>query len=189
MFTGTGFAIQNSQIPYCQKEFGQGEIVMLERHEERTLNSHRAFFAFVNEAWKNLPEGLEQEYPTPAHLRKKLLIRLGWFDERSIVCDTERDAAVIGAYLAPIHETGIIVISGNVIKIYTAKSQSYAAMSKRNFEESKRAVVDALANLIQTSVREIETSARNDEGDADALHHHGQLLLTGPESEPQDDNS
>lgn len=159
MWNGEVFIPQNWQLPYCRKEFGEGEIIVLERHEERTDASHRGFMAYVNEVWKNLPEGLEAEYPTSNHLRKKTLIRLGWADQKDIVCDTERDAVVMAAYLAPIHEYGIVSVSGNVIQIFTAKSQAYSAMNKRNFLDSAKAVKEAVAALIDTSVRDLERNA------------------------------
>lgn len=159
MWTGEVFVPQNSQLRYCRESFGDGEIIMLERHEERDMNSHSHYFASVIEAWKNLPEALEAEYPSAEHLRKKTLIKAGYADQKEIVCDTVHDAAVVAAFIAPLNEYGVVTVSGNVIRIFTAKSQKVAAMGKKEFQASKWAVLDAISALIQTSARQLQDNA------------------------------
>lgn len=156
MWNGYVFVPWNRDIPRIQEALGEGEILYVERHEERDMNSHRHYHAQIGEAWKNLPEELEAEYPTPEHLRKKMLIKEGYADMKEIVCDTARDAAVVAAFIAPLNEYGIVTVSGNVIRIFTAKSQAVAAMGKSEFQESKWKVLNAIAALIQTSPRQLE---------------------------------
>jgi len=159
MWTGTHFVPQNSQLRQCREQFGDGEIVMLERHEERDMNSHSHYFASINEAWKNLPEALDAEYPSPDALRKKMLIKSGYANEKVTVCDTAHDAAIMAAYIAPLHQYGIVEVRGNVIRVYEAKSQSLAAMGKKEFQASKWAVLDAISAMIHTSTRQLQDNA------------------------------
>ena len=52
------------------KAFVEGRRYWLEEVSERSWISHQHQFAFVNQAWDNLPEALADTFPTPEHLRK-----------------------------------------------------------------------------------------------------------------------
>ena len=132
-------------------EFGEGEVVTLERREARSQASHSHFFAAVHEAWANLPENMAQRWATPDHLRKWALIRAGYADERSIVCASKAEAQRIAAFVAPMDEYAIVVPREAVVTVYTAKSQSYRAMGKEAFAGSKDAVLSVLAGLLDVA--------------------------------------
>lgn len=136
--------------------FGAGEVLLLDPEQERDMNSHRHYFAQLHEAWKNLPEQLEAKYPTEDIFRKKLLIQAGYFHMDEVVCDTERDAATVAAFMAPLDPSATIVVHGNVIQKYTAMSQSVAAMGRREFQSSKWAVLDIAASLIHVTPKQLE---------------------------------
>src|SRR5690348_4856735 len=76
-------------VSHCTEQFGGGEIVTLERHEERSEASHGHFFAAVTEAWQNLPHGLDDEFPSANHLRKFALIKANYCTMQKIVCETQ----------------------------------------------------------------------------------------------------
>jgi hypothetical protein len=143
----------------CDEEFVVGEIYRLEAREERSINSHRHYFACIREAWMNLPEHLAEQYASPEHLRKKALIKAGYRNERSVVCDTPAQATKVAAFLMPIDEYGAVVVRGNVVYHLTAKSQSMKAMGKKEFAESKEAVLNAIAALIDVTPEELRRSA------------------------------
>ena len=52
--------------------------------EHRSKASHDHFFAIINEAWKNLPEDMGDDFPSPEHLRKWALIKSGFCSETRI---------------------------------------------------------------------------------------------------------
>src|SRR5271169_4002875 len=89
------FVPSDRQLSYCHNEFGDGEIVTFERHEERSEASHDHFFAWLEEAWLQVPENLMSEYPTVESLRAKALIRTGFFHETDTVCENRKEAAAI----------------------------------------------------------------------------------------------
>jgi len=128
--------------------FAVGEIVALAPSAARSLPSHRHYFACVREAWVNLPERLAAQFPTEEHLRKYALIKAGFCDERAIVCPSKAEARRIGAVTRPADDYAIVAVTGPVVSVFTAQSQSAAAMSKSRFQASKAAVLDILAEMI-----------------------------------------
>jgi hypothetical protein len=142
---------------YCDEIFGEGEIVTFERHEERSVASHNHYHACVQEAWNNLPEG-DERFPTPEALRKWALIRAGYCTENTVACDSEEQAQTIAAFMGNSEGT-IIVVRGNVVKKYTAKSQSMKAMNKDEFQRSKVDVLDTIAELIAVKRKRLEENA------------------------------
>ena len=142
---------------YCDEAFGEGEVVTMERHEERSTASHNHYFACVQEAWNNLPE-TDERFPTPEALRKWALIRSGYCTENSIVCDTNEQAQLVAGFMGNSEGT-IIVVRGTVVKKYTAKSQSVKAMNKDEFQRSKVDVLDTIAELIAVKRKRLEDNA------------------------------
>jgi hypothetical protein len=124
--------------------------------EERSAASHRHYFACINDAWRNLPEDKVERYPSPEHLRKWALIRAGYHNERSIVCQNKKQAEAIIALVEALDEFSVAVVRGNVIKIYTAKSQSTDNMPREQFEKSKQDVLAILAEVIGVTTKQLE---------------------------------
>lgn len=139
---------------YCSDTFGEGEIVTFERHEERSPASHNHYFACVQEAWNNLPEK-DERFPTPNSLRKWALIRGGYCTKTEVVLDTPDQAATVASFTGNA-EGVIIVVRGNVVVKYTAKSQKTEAMGKDEFQRSKTDVLDILAELIAVKRKRLE---------------------------------
>jgi len=151
------FLPHNRIVPYCHETFGEGEIVTFERHEERSDASHRHYFAAIKTAFDNLPEG-ETRFQTPEALRHWALIRSGWHTENHVVCDSPEQARTIAAFMGNSEGT-IIVVKENVIKKYTAKSQSVKAMGKDDFQRSKTDVLDTIAELLAVTRKRLEQNA------------------------------
>ena len=143
----------------CNEHFVVGLKYQLVEQQERSMKSHRHYFSCIKEAWDNLPEHLAEQYASPEHLRKKALIKAGYRNERSVVCDTPAQATKVAAFLMPIDEYAAVVVRGNVVYHLTAKSQSMKAMGKKEFGESKEAVLNAIAALIDVTPEELRRSA------------------------------
>lgn len=127
-----------------------GETYRLVEHHERSDASHSHYFAAVKNGFDSLPDRLREEYPTADHLRKKLLIRCGYADERSIVCASKAEAQRVAAFVKPMDEYAIVVVREAVVRVFTAQSQSYRAMGRQTFQESKTKVLDAIDDLLGT---------------------------------------
>lgn len=134
----------------ADKHYVVGETYSLIPHEDRSLASHRHYFASINEAHQNLPEDLQERLPTPEALRKYALIRAGFRDERSIACASKAEAQRVAAFVKPMDEFAIVTVEEATVTVYTAKSQSMKAMGKKVFDESKDAVLRVISEMIGT---------------------------------------
>ncbi|MBO1904621.1 hypothetical protein KHP60_05710 [Microvirga sp. 3-52] len=142
----------------CDRSFVVGEEYRLAVQEHRSQASHSHYFAAIHLAWMNLPESQADRFPTEEHLRKYALIKAGYRDERSIVCNSKAEAQRIAAFIKPMDEFAVVTTFEAVVTVWTAKSQSKAAMGKQVFQESKNKVLDVLAEMIGTQP---ETLTRN----------------------------
>ena len=132
----------------CDALFAIGAVYALEEHQERSSASHAHFFASVAEGWKNLPDDLLEEYPNPETLRKKMLIKGGFRDERTIVCNSAAMAEKVGSFVASMDRYAVVTVKSSVVRVYTPQSQSMRAMGKAEFQKSKEVVLGFIADLI-----------------------------------------
>lgn len=132
----------------ADRTFVVGEVYRMVELHERSANSHRHFFASVNNGWSNLPDELLEIYPTSEHLRKKALIAKGYRDERSIVCSTKAEAERMAAFIRPMDDYAVVTFREAVVRVWTAKSQSLKAMGARDFQQSKSDVLDFVDDLL-----------------------------------------
>lgn len=147
---GESFVPLNNFAKLADKHFVVGERYALVPHEDRSMASHRFYFASINEAHQNLPEDMAERLPTPKALRKYALIRAGFRDERSIACASKAEAQRVAAFIKPMDEFAIVTVEEATVTVYTAKSQSIRAMGKKVFAESKDAVLRVISEMIGT---------------------------------------
>lgn len=126
---------------------------LLEAHHERSYQRHKAYFAGLHDAWSSLRV---DDFPSPEHLRKAALIKTGWYDERTIVCDSPEMAERVAAFIRPIDEFHVVSVSGPVVRQWVAKSQSYKAMGRDAFNRSMEEVLDYVAGLVGVRREELD---------------------------------
>ena len=156
--SGTFEPIQR-QRKECDAIYAVGARYVLEAIEERSYKSHRSFMATVNEAWRNLPEGIADEFPTPTHLRRRALIATGWRDETAIVCSTPEEAARVAAFVWPADEFQVVSVAGTTVVRWVAKSQKTrgdGAMNKADFQKSQDDVRSWIAALLKVEPAALE---------------------------------
>lgn len=131
-------------VPTARRHFKAGSNYSLVVHEERSMASHNAYFAALDDRWQTLPEGLTMEYPSRESLRHKALIACGYCSERDFVLPTPRAATQFAAVLieADDEQYTIVELRGRIVRRYRAVSQAYRAMGKAAFEKSKADVLD-----------------------------------------------
>lgn len=142
----------------CDKQFVVGQAYPLAVNEERSRASHNQYFAALHDSWLNLPEGVAENFPTEEHLRKFALIKAGFCDKREAVFSSVDDALHAAAIVKPADEYAVVELSGRVLRVYTAKSQSMKAMGKADFQASKTAVLDVVSAMV--GVRPTELAGR-----------------------------
>lgn len=129
--------------------------------EERSRPAHSRYFAALNDAFENLPEGIAARFPTAMHFRKWLLIEAGWFVEKEFRFkghDRKVQARRLATYVRTEDEYARITISdiveedgspASVVIIRKAQSQDHSSMDKEKFKASSDAVLDLAAHFIQ----------------------------------------
>ena len=138
--------------------YKSGTEYALIQFEVRSGKSHRHYFATIKSGWMNLPELEGSQFKTPEHLRHRCLIEAGYSNEKTVVCDTKDDARRMGALAAEWNEYALVVVSGNVVKIYTAQSQAVSVMDNKTFHESKERVLEIIAAKIGITVDQLASN-------------------------------
>lgn len=150
-------------LPYfrrqADKQFVVHEHYRLEVVEQRSVESHRHYFACINEAFANLPEIHKGRWQTADDLRKWALCQTEFRDEVNYIAKTKAEAKRWARELGRMKDFAVIVIVRNMVVRYTPKSQSYQDMTKKEFQASKDAVLDVLATLLQIDVNELSSNA------------------------------
>ncbi|NBJ13304.1 hypothetical protein [Microvirga arsenatis] len=132
----------------CDRSFVVGENYRLAIHEDRSLSSHNHEFAFVAEAWAQLPEHLTEQFRTPEHLRKRALIDAGYFNQQEVDAGSHAAALRVANFLASMDEYSVVVVRGPIVVVRKPKSQSRRAMGAREFQESKQAILEIISAMI-----------------------------------------
>lgn len=150
-WTGTAFEPANSQQSRIAREaYEDGQLVALAPFEQRSTASHNHHFAWISEAWANLPEqhACQPWAASPDHLRKYALIRTRFCDAVSVVAGSHAAALRVAAAFRSLDEYALVTVDGQTVTHLTAQSQSMRAMGKQRFQESKEAVLGFIADLI-----------------------------------------
>jgi hypothetical protein len=134
----------------------------------RSKRSHDHQFAWLGEAFKNLPEELKDKHESAEHLRKWALCMTGYCYKLSFVCQSRREANKLVFFALAHNEYAIIDITSLdeadpegpcILVSRIAESQSRAAMGGTRFQQSKTDVLNKLADLIGTTPDALERSA------------------------------
>lgn len=156
---GVGFVPIGRYRRQCDAEMVIGQVYTLDVILGRSDSSHRHYFAAVHASWENLPEEMADRFPTDEHLRKWALIKAGYADERSIVCASEAEATRVAAFVQPMDSFAVVVVLGQLVRVYTAKSQSYKTMDKDTFQASKTAVLEIISDLVGVTRQQLEKAS------------------------------
>jgi hypothetical protein len=147
-FTWDGEHMVPKSQRLADKAYVVGEVYMLVAHEERSMASHSHEFAWLKEAWLNLPEALADQFPTQEHLRKRALIDAGFYDETIIDAGTNAAALRVASAFRSREEFSLVIVRGPAVVIRTAKSQSRRSMKKQEFQASKEAILEVVSGMI-----------------------------------------
>lgn len=132
----------------CDKEFVVGENYKIEVIEERSMKSHRHYFAQLNQLWMSMPEDIAEQFPTVEHMRKRALIDAGFYNEEIIDCGSNRVAINVAASIRKHDDFALIIVRDQYVVERRAKSQSQKAMGKQAFQDSKDKVIGVLSDLV-----------------------------------------
>jgi hypothetical protein len=150
-FRYDGEALVPIRPKLADETFVVGSIYWMEIENPRSGATHNHEFAWLKTAWLQLPHDIADQYPTPTSLRKRALIDAGFFDEKIVDAGTNAAALRVAAYARGEDEFAYVVTRGPLVVVRKAKSQSRRAMGGKDFQASKTAILEVIANLISVS--------------------------------------
>lgn len=159
-WNGISFTPMIHHAKLADRHFVIGERYRLVVQEDRSDVSHRHQFAWLKWAWENLPESIAMQYPSPEHLRKRALIDTGHYTEEVIDAGTAAAAERVGAYLRGKDLFILVIMRGRFVFIRHAKSQSYAAMGRHEFQKSKTDIMERIAELVGVDTETMTKAAK-----------------------------
>lgn len=159
LFDWDGEVMRPFRPTYADRHFVVGQQYRLEVVEERSTATHNHEFAFLAEAWKQLPEALADIYPSPEHLRKRALIEGGFFDEEAVDAGNNAAALRVASFVRSRDDFAFVIVRGPIVLVRTAKSQSRRAMNKAEFQASKEAVLQIVSTMIGTTPEQLRDNA------------------------------
>lgn len=150
IWTGEAFRPANRRsLEAADDRYGAGEIVWIDPERPRSKVSHDHFFIVVREAWQTLPEHLGSRYPTEDSLRHFALCKAGYCDVETFVASSRAEGLRLAGFIRAGAKDGVqVVVNGPAITRLTPHSQSLKAMGAKVFQESKAAVLEAIADLL-----------------------------------------
>jgi len=146
----------------ADKVYVIGQRYWLEEVSDRSWISHQHQFAWLAEAWRNLPESLADLYPTPEHLRKRALIQAGFYRETIIDAGSNAAALRMAAFARAEDEFAAVIVRGPLVVVRKAMSQrmhGHDRMTKEEFQRSKDAVLGVVADMIGIAPEELRGAA------------------------------
>jgi hypothetical protein len=150
-FKWTGEVMTPVRFEAVAKAYVAGQRYTLEEVNERSWISHRHEFAWLREAWQNLPEALVEKFPSAEHLRKSALVATGWYREAIIDAGNAKAALRVAAYARGRDEFAHVITRGPTVTVRWARSQRMHGldrMDKDEFQKSKDDILGWIANLI-----------------------------------------
>lgn len=158
-WTGEAFEPLPGWRRAAARDFAVGETYRLEEVQERSVKSHDHQFAWLTEAWKNLPENIADLYPTPESLRKRALIEGGYYNETIIDCGSKAAALRVAAFARGEDEFALVITRGAAVVVRKAKSQSRRAMTPAEFQASKTSVLGIVSAMVGVSSDKLASEA------------------------------
>lgn len=143
----------------CNKQYVVGLAYRLAECEERSTATHNHEFAWLKDAWMNLPEDVAELYPSPEHLRKRALIEAGFYNEQIVDAGTSAAAIRVASAFRSREEFSLVIVRGPLVVLRVAKSQSRRAMNKEEFQASKTAIMDVIAAMIGVDTKTLAAQA------------------------------
>ena len=158
IWTGDSFIPIKRHAKLCDERYVVHERYELEVTQGRSTKTHNHEFAWLAEAWASLPEKYQFEpwAQSTEHLRKKALISTGFCTTETFACGTRAEAMRWASILRSDDEFALISLQGTTIHRFRALSQSKRAMGAKEFQRSKTAVIDYIANLLEVPAQELE---------------------------------
>jgi len=156
------------ELGICRQSFEKGETYRMTDDPQRSEEHHNWFFAVAAKAWENLPEKIAPRYPSPEHLRKSILVKIGHCDIYEHALESRSEARAL-AMICRIHERmtnadgqsyAVLCLQDTCLRVATAKSiklkrRDGTGLSKEEFKPIAEAFVHELSGLLGCDAAEL----------------------------------
>jgi len=134
----------------ADQQYVVGEGYWLTPYEERSAATHDHQFAWLDDAWRNLPEQYQFEpwAQSKTHLRKYALIRTSFCTTEQFPCQSRAEAERWASRLRADDSYCVVTITGTIVNRFRAESQSRRAMDGKRFQASKQAIIEFIEGLL-----------------------------------------
>lgn len=140
----------------AERQFVDGENYWVEPMSDRSMESHRHYFACLKTAFDNLPEKYGRRWRTIEEFRHWALIQSGWCTTRTALCKSDDEVHRRVNEELRYNPDAEIVIDHHTVTIRSAVSQARKALGKRKFEQSKQDVLAVVSKVIGADVTMLE---------------------------------
>ena len=123
--TREGWRPYGGEAEEAHRKQKRGDVVMLDWKRPRNINHHRKYWALINFVHENLPEHMDERYPTPGALHKEMKLQARHYE---------------------IHVT----LGGT--PVYMPKPTDFGAMGQDEFNEYYSAVLSAITRFVLPAV-------------------------------------
>lgn len=153
----------------AMEQFEAGAEYTLAPVEARNRAFHNAYFAQINEAFKNLPEKVSARWDDVEHFRKWVLVEEGFYTEKEFTFEgrnAKGEAQRLAAFIRTEDDYARMWVTCvqeappiYKVIIRRAQSQDHASMKNDSFRASAEAVLAFASNLIGTPRSELRKNA------------------------------
>lgn len=116
-------------------------MLVMHEHKERSLPSHRQFFAVLKAAYANLPEMEAIRYPTAEIFRGMALIETGHFRERVFCATSHTEAIRTAKFMETDDRVQVIAVNKTLVVERRPLSQSFEKMDHETFQRVKDDII------------------------------------------------
>jgi len=125
--------------------FREGQDYFLTVSVAHRAKARNMYHARIRELWHSLSEDDEKKFPSPSALRQFALISTGWWTLEEVRMPSPEAAERFAAYVQGLGQLKATEIDGNMVRVFTARSQSGPGMP--DDDDWKRSIDDVIAFL------------------------------------------
>lgn len=164
LYAWTGEAMEpiSSHYGIARRQFKVGGVYRLGIVEHRSMDSHKQFFAVINEAFANLPDEVRREIGVTSEdeLRKWALTHTGHsnvteYPARSLA-EARRVMRLLKEQLSGYFR---IEVNDRMLRVYEPHSMEFAKMDRRTFQRAKDDVFIVLASMLGVPIDDLIKNA------------------------------
>lgn len=139
-------------------------VVLADARQHRSDPHHRLFFAVLDRALENWPEGEKFQPEDSEHLRSYVLIKAGHFINLDLRCENPDALSLedqLRAIIRTVSEKPPLMHSYQWgVRLFWPKSLSYAAVDRKTFNEVSEKVFEIISVTLGVPIEQMKREAK-----------------------------